>query len=268
MAGAAFYAAIGFVWAPLARAEVPNLINYQGQATDTNGVPLEGPYTLTFRLYDAETAGNEVWEEQQMNVQLTGGHFSVLLGSKTPMNGLDWSAPCWLSVQVNGESELAPRQRITSVPLAVRAKMAEQLTVPITTSNITDDSNRLVPTGAIILWEGASCPTGYTRLSSYDDKFLLASGTAGTSGGSNTHNHSGSTGSHSLSINEIPSHSHSINRTNNNGGAGSLNGCVGAQNFTDSISTASAGGGAGHSHTIGSADNRPAFKTILMCKKN
>ena len=47
---------------PLARAEVPSLVRYQGQAVDTNGVPLEGPYTLKFRLYNAETAGTIVWE--------------------------------------------------------------------------------------------------------------------------------------------------------------------------------------------------------------
>src|SRR3989338_7137931 len=99
-------------------AEVPHLIRYQGQAVDSNGVPLEGPYTLTFRLYDAETGGTELWKEEQTSVQLTGGHFSVLLGQQTPLSPtMDWSVPCWLSVQVNGEPELTPRPRITSVPL-------------------------------------------------------------------------------------------------------------------------------------------------------
>ena len=34
---------------PEASAQVPKLIRYQGQAVDSAGVPLEGPYTLTFR---------------------------------------------------------------------------------------------------------------------------------------------------------------------------------------------------------------------------
>ena len=48
---------------------------------------------------------------------------------------MDWATPCWLSVQVNTEPELAPRQRITSVPLAL---MAEQLHGPlhITENNV------------------------------------------------------------------------------------------------------------------------------------
>ena len=118
-------------------AQVPHLIRYQGQAVDSKGVPLEGPYTLTFRLYDAQTAGTKLWEEPQTNVPLAGGHFSVLLGQISPLTTMDWSAPCWLSVQVNTDPELAPRQQITSVPLAMRAESAEKLTQPITPLLIT-----------------------------------------------------------------------------------------------------------------------------------
>ena len=118
----------GMWWsATAAFAQVPALIRYQGQAVDSHGVPLEGPYTLTFRLYDAETGGVKIWEETQTNVPLTGGHFSVLLGQVASLDATDWSQPRWLSVQVNSDPELVPRQRITSVPLAMRAKTAEEL---------------------------------------------------------------------------------------------------------------------------------------------
>jgi len=100
-------------------AQVPSFIRYQGQAVDSQGVPLEGPYTLTFRLYDAATGGTKIWEEIQANVALQDGRFSVLLGQVTPLAAMDWGEPCWLSVQVGSEPELAPRQRITSVPLAL-----------------------------------------------------------------------------------------------------------------------------------------------------
>jgi len=123
--------------AGVAVAEVPHLIRYQGQAVDSQGVPLEGPYTLTFRLYDAETGGVKLWEEIQPTVPLSKGHFSILLGQVTPLDAIDWSQPHWLGVQVNSEPELAPRQRITSVPLALRARSAEQLTQALTPSLIT-----------------------------------------------------------------------------------------------------------------------------------
>ena len=115
----------------MALAQVPHLIRYQGQAVDAQGVPLEGPYTLTFRLYDAETGGVKVWEEVQPDVPLKGGHFSVLLGQMTPLASMDWSQPRWVTIQVGEEPEMSPRQPITSVPLAVRAEVAERLDGPI-----------------------------------------------------------------------------------------------------------------------------------------
>ena len=247
-------------------AEVPHLIRYQGQAVDSNGVPLEGPYTLTFRLYDAETGGVKAWEEQQQNVSLTGGHFSVLLGQVTSLTTMDWTQPCWLSVQVNGESELTPRQRITSVPLAITA---ERLAVPVTTSTISDDNHALVPQGAIILWDGASCPAGYTRLTSYDDKFLVGSSVAGTTGGSLTHDHGGETGGHVLTISEIPNHSHTVTATaTESGGNGGIAGGTQNTSWDGNATTNAVGGGNGHTHPIAAANHRPPFATILLCKKN
>lgn len=113
-----------------ALAAVPRLIRYQGQVADSQSVPLEGPYTLTFRLYDAATQGATLWEEVQPNIVLTNGRFTVLLGQVTPMTTVDWSKSLWLSTQVGAEPELAPRQPITSVPLAMRAEVAERLAAP------------------------------------------------------------------------------------------------------------------------------------------
>ena len=262
-----------FVTWPLghsAWADVPHLIRYQGQAVDSKGVPLEGPYNLTFRLYTAETGGTKVWEEAQSNVPLTGGHFSVLLGSVTSLNP-DWTQPLWLSVQVNTDPELSPRQRLTSVPLAITA---EKLAVPVTTSTITDDAHTLVPSGAIILWSGASCPTGYTRASALDGKFLVGGSTFNAAAGGTdslnlSHNHGGSTGSTALTIDQIPPHTHGLRGHASAGGPGSN----WFPNLTDPVytNTESAGGGQGHTHTISNdlstVDNRPAFATVLLCQK-
>ena len=253
-------------------AEVPHLIRYQGQAVDAQGVPLEGPYTLTFRLYDAETAGTKFWEEIQANVPLTGGHFSVLLGSVTSLSSIDWTQPLWLSLQVNTDPELAPRQQLTSVPLALTA---ERLAVPVTTSTITDDAHSLVPSGAMILWDGAVCPTGYARVSTLDGKFLVGGSTFNAAaGGTDTlnlaHNHGGATGSTALTLDQIPPHTHGLRGHNSAGGPGPN----WFPNLSDPVytTTESAGGGQGHTHTIsndlGSVENRPAFATVLLCKKD
>jgi len=231
-------------------------------------VPLEGPYTLTFRLYPVASGGTPLWEEPQPNVLLTHGHFSVLLGQVTPFaTTFDWTQPLWLGLQVNAESEFTPRQQITSVPSALVAK---RLSITVTTSTITDDANRLVPPGAIILLESATCPVGYTRVSAFDGKFLVGSSTPGDTGGSNTHDHGGTTGSHALTIAELPSHSHTSTFRNANGWAGNTN-FVQPSNDASSAGTHTsdaAGGGQGHTHPIAPADNRPAFQTVLMCRKD
>jgi hypothetical protein len=263
--------ACNVLFASLTAAEVPHLIRYQGQAVDAKGEPLKGPYTLTFRLYDVETGGAPLWEEQQ-KVTIEGGHFSVLLGSgtllsPTPLAEMDWSAPRWLGVQVNGEPELAPRQRITSVPLAIRAEEAETLTVPMTTSTITDDANRLVPAGAIILWTGASCPAGYSRISGLDGKFLVSGSTYNpAAGGSPSHSHGGQTGGHALTVAEMPPHTHGLRGHANAGGPGPN----WFPNLSDPVytNTESTGSGQAHSHSIGDASHLPPFATILLCQKD
>ena len=136
----------------------------------------------------------------------------------------------------------------------------------------------LVPAGAIILWDGAGCPTGWTLLTSYDDKFLIGSGTAGTTGGDNNSKTPAGTNAAETS------HTHSTTVARDNWGgadAGSSSG-----RLTTTLATAEAvldaatadrsftsGGGASHNHAFtGTADtgsnNRPAFKTIKLCKKD
>ena len=240
-----------------ALAQVPHLIRYQGQAVDSNGVPLEGPYTLIFRLYGVETGGAPVWEETQTNVQLSGGNFSVLLGQVQSLDPVDWSVPLWLGVQVNAQPELTPRQRITSVPLAIRAQTAEI----VNTSGLTDDANALVPGGAIFLWAGTACPTGYTRLSALDGKFLVGGSTyAAAAGGSN--------------IKDI-SHTHTTPPHNHGG----VTGAAGTQNGSGQVDNL--WNPPTHTHPIpmqaamtttsgGSTalDIRPAFATVLLCQKD
>ena len=115
-----------FLISHTAFAAVPRLIRYQGQAVNAQGAPLEGTHTLMFLLYDAPTAGTIVWQETQQNIPLTAGAFSVLLGQVKPLETVDWGAkPLWLAIKVDSEPELAPRQQLTSVPLALRAERAE-----------------------------------------------------------------------------------------------------------------------------------------------
>lgn len=112
----------------IAGAAVPRLINYQGRLTDSAGVPLNGTYNITFRIYDAESAGNLLWSETHSAAVIQKGIFHVMLGSVSSL-GLAFDKPYWLEIKVGSDAPMAPRQQITSAGYAVRAEKAESLAI-------------------------------------------------------------------------------------------------------------------------------------------
>ncbi|MDP3703079.1 MAG: hypothetical protein Q8R78_01635, partial [Candidatus Omnitrophota bacterium] len=110
-------------------AAVPWMINYQGRLTDAGGKSITGSYTMTFRLYDASTGGTKVWTEEQTIslAEADSGIFNVILGSVTSMSTVDFNTPMWLSVQVAGDSEMTPRQRLTATGYAMNADQIDSL---------------------------------------------------------------------------------------------------------------------------------------------
>ncbi|MDP0490090.1 MAG: hypothetical protein Q7Q71_03440 [Verrucomicrobiota bacterium JB023] len=134
-----------------ARADVPDLINYQGYVTDTNGTAIGAgaPVNrkIVFRIYDDANAGNLLWTEEH-TVTLVDGQFSILLGAGIDPTGTaagesrpDLSAVFgssgerYIGLTVdNGDNtinasdtEIAPRQRITSTAFALRAQTADRV---------------------------------------------------------------------------------------------------------------------------------------------
>lgn len=101
---------------------VPRLVNYQGYLTDTLGNPVTNPaLSITFRIYDALSGGNQKWFETQ-SVAVDKGIFHVLLGSVTPIPDSVFSANAnrWLQLTAGGQT-LSPRTRIAAAPYAYTA---------------------------------------------------------------------------------------------------------------------------------------------------
>ena len=106
--------------AAAASAMVPRTINYQGVLTDGAGVAVpDGPYNVTFRIYDVATGGSPLWEELR-TVQVSKGTFSIVLGKATPID-LEFYEGYWLAMQVYANPELTPRVELTTVPYAMTA---------------------------------------------------------------------------------------------------------------------------------------------------
>jgi hypothetical protein len=104
----------------LAWAEVPNVINYQGYLTDSSGSPLKGTVNITLTFWDALTAGNRVGSPKSYtNVKVNNG----VLSQNVDVSYITFDGQIYLEMTINGET-LAPRQLVTSVPAAYRAKTA------------------------------------------------------------------------------------------------------------------------------------------------
>lgn len=101
---------------------VPSTISYQGKLTDPGGVPVNGAVNMTFRIYSVSSGGTAVWTEAQPGVTVSNGHFSVALGSVTPIPRTVFElSPKYLSIQISPDPEMTPRIALQSVPYAYTA---------------------------------------------------------------------------------------------------------------------------------------------------
>ncbi len=119
VAGAATFAGEGV-------ATVPAGLTQQGRLLDKSGKPVVGPISFTFSIYADETEGEALWSEEQ-EITLDQGYFSARLGDDTknafPADLFSGSAR-YLGIKVGADPEMAPRQRIGSVPYAFLAERA------------------------------------------------------------------------------------------------------------------------------------------------
>jgi hypothetical protein len=94
--------------------DIPTTIRFTGKLKDKNQNPLNGTYSIKFRLYDTETQGVALWQETQ-TVSISNGVLDVELGSVTPI-GLAFDEQYWLGIEVGTDGEMTPRFKLTSVP--------------------------------------------------------------------------------------------------------------------------------------------------------
>jgi len=128
------------LFAATALADVPGQISYQGTLTDDSDVALDTTVAMIFTIYYDSTGAASIWTETQPAVEVTSGIFNVLLGSVNPLSeGLFGGSPSrWLGVQVGGDPELVPRQRIVTVAHAFHAAVAETADYALSASAASD----------------------------------------------------------------------------------------------------------------------------------
>ncbi|MFZ6186193.1 collagen-like protein, partial [Nannocystis pusilla] len=83
--------------------------------------PVDGTQDITFAIYDAEVAGNEIWAET-ISVTFDEGFFSVRLGEQLVLDEIVFDGSTrWLGITVGSDPEMTPRAAIVSVPYAMFA---------------------------------------------------------------------------------------------------------------------------------------------------
>ena len=101
--------------AAVSATSVTDSINYQGRLADSSGSPLNGAYTMTFRLYDVSTGGTALATDTH-DVEIADGLFNTHLDfDQSHFDGRE----LWLGVQVEADPEMTPRHGLRPVPYAL-----------------------------------------------------------------------------------------------------------------------------------------------------
>ncbi len=121
------------------------IVNYQGQLTDSGGIPYNSSVNLTFQVFDVVTGGAALMTHAETVVPSTQGLFNV----EIPLSGVavdQMANGLWVEVQVNGQI-LTPRKRLLGSAYALNSDSLRGLIPGSGSGNIPvlDNTGRLDP---------------------------------------------------------------------------------------------------------------------------
>jgi microcystin-dependent protein len=259
-----------------ASAGVPHQMNYQGFLRESGGHPVSNYVNFQFFIFPDSVGSNACWgPESHTHVQVVDGFFELVLGSLVPISPSCFDGTVrWLEIWVDG-APLSPRKPILSSAYAFRADQA-------------GTASAFVPTGAMLMWLTDVPPAGWllcdgqtVSRTTYAPLFGVIGTSFGGGDGSTTFNlpdlrgrvplgkdnmgglsagrvtdpsgsalgGAGGEEKHTLSLAEIPAHSHYIDANDKTGGP---NGWVVDMNgdalIDRTATTATAGGSGPHNN--------------------
>lgn len=150
---------------PLAYPSTPQTpkryLSFQGRLTNNLGTPVTIATNMVFKLYDADSGGNTLWNSNTCSITPDqDGIFSTVLGStcgsEIGSSVFSENASVWVGVTAGGDSEATPRVQIATVAYALNAETLQGLPVGIG-SSITPFVPYIDSTGSLTI--AAASPT-------------------------------------------------------------------------------------------------------------
>ena len=193
--------------------QAPNEIRYNGKLKEY-GEATNGTKAMRFVIYDQPSGGKQIGDIEETNVNISNGIFSCTL--KPNISQEEWGTKnLYLEISIDGKV-LSPREKLTSVPYSLHSTSADNITQKTAEQdfsvNIGGMDYYLVPKGAIIIWSGSvnNIPSGWALCDGTNgtpnltDKFVLGAG------GKYSVKDEGGKETHTLTVDEMPSHSHNF----------------------------------------------------------
>ena len=137
-------------------AQVPRLISVQGILSGDPTNPINGPVSMSLRIYTDATGGTMLFQEVQ-NTEVQQGLFNIYLGA-TLQGGLpvtlDFNRRYWLGVAINDGLELTPRLPLASAPYALSIADSTISPVKISRKGAASANQAMVTTANGVEWKG------------------------------------------------------------------------------------------------------------------
>lgn len=246
----------------------------------------QGEYSasVTYAVGQSVSYGGDTWYAKTINLAVTpatGAYWQKIqsipaqAGQAGKYLGTSGTAASWSDVNAVG---LKSATTTVAVSAATAPTSGQVLTATSSAAATWQAPPAAFPTGTVMLFAQTAAPTGWTKSTAHDNKALrIVSGTAGSGGtssfssvfASRTPSGSVTVGGTTLSVSQIPAHTHSYT----NGGSYDAGGS--GYEFTapgTSATTESTGGGLSHTHTgsfSGAAlDFNVQYVDVIIATKN
>ncbi len=106
-------------------AQAPSTITYQGKLVNiTNGDPITTATSVVFGLYSDDQGGLAIWSETHSITPSEGGIFTIELGGTASLATVLNGSKRYLGLKFGADTEMSPRQLITSTAYAYSAEKA------------------------------------------------------------------------------------------------------------------------------------------------